>query len=47
MSTVNVFNHYDAAKSIAYIMDVLCGAIKEGLDERKLEKEKEIGRAHV
>ena len=31
----------DAAKSIAYIMDVLCGAIKEGLDERKLEKEKE------
>ena len=31
----------DAAKSIAHIMDVLCGAIKEGLDERKLEKEKE------
>ncbi|MBQ6689265.1 MAG: 30S ribosomal protein S2, partial [Bacteroidales bacterium] len=31
----------DAAKSIAYIMDALCGAIKEGLDERKLEKEKE------
>jgi small subunit ribosomal protein S2 len=31
----------DATKSIAYIMDVLCGAIKEGLDERKLEKEKE------
>ena len=31
----------DAAKSIAYIIDVLCGAIKEGLDERKLEKEKE------
>ena len=31
----------DAAKSIAYIMEVLCGAIKEGLDERKLEKEKE------
>ena len=31
----------DAAKSIAYIMDVLCGAIKEGLDERKLVQEKE------
>ena len=31
----------DAAKSIAYIMEALCGAIKEGLDERKLEKEKE------
>ena len=30
-----------AAKSIAYIMEALCGAIKEGLDERKLEKEKE------
>ena len=29
----------DATKSIAYIMDALCGAIKEGLDERKLEKE--------
>ena len=31
----------DAAKSISYIMDVMCAAIKEGLDERKLEKEKE------
>lgn len=31
----------DAAKSIAYIMDVLCAAINEGLNERKLEKEKE------
>ena len=31
----------DAAKSIAYILDVLCAAINEGLDERKLEKEKE------
>ena len=30
-----------ATKSIAYIMDALCGAIKEGLDERKVEKEKE------
>ena len=32
----------DAAKSIAHIMDVLCGAISEGLNERKLEKEKEV-----
>ena len=31
----------DAAKSIAYILDVLCAAISEGLDERKFEKEKE------
>ena len=31
----------DAAKSIAYIMDVVCKAISEGLEERKLEKEKE------
>jgi len=31
----------DAAKSISYIMDVLCAAINEGLNERKLEKEKE------
>ena len=31
----------DAAKSIALIMDVVCGAIAEGLSERKLEKEKE------
>ncbi len=31
----------DAAKSIAYIMDAVCGAIKEGLEERKLEKDKE------
>ncbi len=31
----------DAAKSISLIMDVLCGAISEGLQERKLEKEKE------
>ncbi|MCQ2143281.1 MAG: 30S ribosomal protein S2 [Bacteroidales bacterium] len=31
----------DAAKSIAYIMDVCCAAINEGLEERKLEKEKE------
>lgn len=31
----------DAAKSISLIMDVLCGAMSEGLQERKLEKEKE------
>ena len=31
----------DATKSIALIMDVLTQAIQEGLDERKLEKEKE------
>ena len=32
----------DATKSISYIMDALCGAISEGLSERKLEKEKEV-----
>jgi len=31
----------DATKSIELIMDVMCKAINEGLDERKLEKEKE------
>ena len=31
----------DAAKSIALILDVVCGAISEGLTERKLEKDKE------
>ena len=31
----------DAAKSIELIVDVLCNAIQEGLNERKLEKEKE------
>ena len=31
----------DAAKSIALIMDVVCGAVSEGLNERKLEKDKE------
>lgn len=31
----------DAAKSISYIMGVLCQAVAEGLSERKLEKEKE------
>lgn len=31
----------DAAKSITVIMDALCEAVAEGLEERKLEKEKE------
>ena len=31
----------DAAKSIGLVMDALCGAIAEGLAERKIEKEKE------
>ena len=31
----------DAAKSIEYVLSVLCAAIKEGLEERKLEKDKE------
>ncbi len=31
----------DAAKSISLIMDILCEAIREGSEERRLEKEKE------
>ncbi|MCR5547344.1 MAG: uS2 family ribosomal protein, partial [Bacteroidales bacterium] len=31
----------DAAKSVECIMNILCAAIQEGLEERKLEKEKE------
>lgn len=31
----------DATKSISVIMDALCAAMKEGLEERKLEKDKE------
>ena len=31
----------DSTKSISLIMDVMCKAINEGLEERKLEKEKE------
>ncbi|MFR9619753.1 MAG: 30S ribosomal protein S2 [Rikenellaceae bacterium] len=31
----------DASKSVAVILDALCGAIAEGLEERKLEKDKE------
>ena len=32
----------DATKSIEAIMNVLCKAIQEGLEERKLEKDKEV-----
>ncbi len=32
----------DAAKSIAVVMDALCAAIAEGLEERRVEKEKEV-----
>ena len=32
----------DATQSIELIMDVMCQAINEGLEERKLEKEKEV-----
>ena len=35
----------DATKSIELIMDVMCKAINEGLEERKLEKEKEADAA--
>ena len=35
----------DATKSIELIMDVMCKAISEGLEERKLEKEKEVDAA--
>ncbi len=31
----------DASKSIELVMDILCNAIREGLEERKLEKDKE------
>ena len=33
----------DAAKSIECILNILCAAINEGLEERKLEKDKEQG----
>jgi small subunit ribosomal protein S2 len=33
----------DASKSISLIIDILCKAIDEGLNERKLEKDKEPG----
>jgi small subunit ribosomal protein S2 len=31
----------DASKSISLILEVICGAIQEGLEERKMEREKE------
>jgi small subunit ribosomal protein S2 len=31
----------DASKSIALILEVICGSIQEGLEERKMEREKE------
>ncbi|MDR0712077.1 MAG: 30S ribosomal protein S2 [Prevotellaceae bacterium] len=31
----------DATKSIAYIIEVMCNAVQEGTEERKLEKDKE------
>ena len=31
----------DAAKSISAVLEPLCAAMKEGLEERKLEKDKE------
>ncbi len=31
----------DAAKSVSLILQAVCGAMKEGLEERKLEKDKE------
>jgi small subunit ribosomal protein S2 len=37
----------DAAKSIALILDTVCGAIAEGVEERKLEKEKEAVEAEA
>jgi small subunit ribosomal protein S2 len=32
----------DASKSISLIIDIVCKAIQEGLDERKVEKEKDV-----
>ncbi|MEG2612032.1 MAG: 30S ribosomal protein S2, partial [Alistipes sp.] len=32
----------DASKSIAVVLDVMCSAIAEGSEERRLEKEKEV-----
>jgi small subunit ribosomal protein S2 len=32
----------DASKSISLITDILCQAIEEGLNERKMEKDKEM-----
>jgi small subunit ribosomal protein S2 len=37
----------DASKSIAVILDVMCAAINEGSEERRLEKEKEAQEAEA
>ena len=37
----------DASKSIAVILDVMCAAIAEGSEERRLEKEKEAQEAET
>ena len=37
----------DATKSIECVLNVLCAAIQEGLDERKLEKDKEAAEETV
>ena len=37
----------DAVKSIAVILDTVCGAIAEGAEERRLEKEKEAQEAEA
>ncbi|MBQ5639101.1 MAG: uS2 family ribosomal protein, partial [Alistipes sp.] len=37
----------DASKSIAVILDVMCAAIAEGAEERRLEKEKEAQEAEA
>jgi small subunit ribosomal protein S2 len=31
----------DASKSISLILEIICGAMQEGLEERKMEREKE------
>jgi small subunit ribosomal protein S2 len=35
----------DAAKSISFIVDVVCNAVKEGLEERNAEQDKEAANA--
>ncbi|MDR1226770.1 MAG: 30S ribosomal protein S2 [Prevotellaceae bacterium] len=37
----------DATKSVALIVDIMCQAIQEGLEERKLEKDKEVKESAV
>src|SRR4030043_900161 len=35
--------YHDASKSISLIIEILCQSIEEGLNERKMEKDKEAG----